>query len=382
VIQRKHKNGEKRTCSISKGKRKKQNILRFTSLSLLCKMTTQKTSDFYWACRNGDMNIVKKMLPNLKSNDINRIESNGSTALHAASYYGHANIVRLLLERGADTTIRNKYEKTAKEEASTDEVHSVFESTVKIEEADDDDDDMPQSEFVQLYPNAEGMDKSALATRILKARLSTYNAHKYTISAASNLEHLEKKYRKLCEETGHEDNLRMGEEYFKKYRETGDFSHMLQFYTVESPFYRMIQGDETFLVEMYKHLLQYDKYTFQGRTYRSASFSREDDLQVYQWALAHPRSLLEMRKMIPTTQSFQFLQSTLGQRPFLEIDFAEQCFTAIDTNSWSEYPDEEEILVLSGTFFEVTQIRETNDGLTIISLKNVAADKKALSAIN
>jgi hypothetical protein len=229
------------------------------------------------------------------------------------------------------------------------------------------------------------MDKSALATRILKARLSTYNAHKYTISAASNLEHLEKKYRKLCEETGHKDKLGMVEKYFKKYRETGDFSHMLQFYTAESPLYTMIHGDETVFVEMYKHLLQYDKYTFQGRTYGSPNFSCEDDLQVYQWALAHPRSLLEMRKMIATTKSrkvIQFLQDKQRQRPFLEIDFAEQCFTAIDTNSWSEYPDEEEILVLSGTFFEVTQIRETNDGLTIISLKNVAADKKALSAIN
>jgi hypothetical protein len=196
-------------------------------------MATQKTSDFYWACRNGDVDTVKNILPNLKANDINRVESNGSTALHAAAYYGHANVVRLLLAQGANTTIRNKYEKTAKEEASTDEVRSMFESTINVEDADDDNGDMPQSELCQLYRNAEGIDKSVLATRAFKARLSTYQAHKYTISATSNLEHLEKKYYKLCEQEADENNLRMGKEYFEKYRETGNFDHMIRLYTTE-----------------------------------------------------------------------------------------------------------------------------------------------------
>ncbi|UJR19606.1 hypothetical protein I4U23_022740 [Adineta vaga] len=97
-------------------------------------MTTQNTSDFYWACRNGDLDTVKKVLTNISLNDINRIETNGSTALHAASYYGRVDIVRILLQRGASTDIRNKFDKTAKEEASTDEVRALFASLVGREE--------------------------------------------------------------------------------------------------------------------------------------------------------------------------------------------------------------------------------------------------------
>jgi hypothetical protein len=68
----------------------------------------------------------------------------------------------------------------------------AFESSTGAKAADDDDnDDIPQSELVALFPNSEGKDKSQLATNILKARLGIHQAHKYTITAASNLEHLE-----------------------------------------------------------------------------------------------------------------------------------------------------------------------------------------------
>jgi hypothetical protein len=350
-------------------------------------MAAKTTSDFYWACRNGDINTVEKILPNLTSSDINRIESNGSTALHAASYFGHANIVRLLLQRGADTTIRNKFKETAKNEASTDEVRAIFESSIEVEEAYNDDDDMPQSEFVQVYRNAKGMEKSALATRILKARLSTYHAHKYTISAASNLDHLEKKFRKLCEAQENKNSLQKGEEYMKQYRETGDFDHMIRLYTAETSFYGMIRDDETFLVEIYKHLFQYKKYAFQGRTYRAVNLLLKD-FEPYQWALVHPSSLVEMRKVTSTspnrTMAEGFLRNSTDSYRYvlLEMDFmTKNCFTTMDIQSVSEYPGEKEVLVLSGTFFQVTDIRKDDNGLTIISLNNIPVDKDVISSI-
>ncbi|CAF4749805.1 unnamed protein product [Rotaria sp. Silwood1] len=56
-----------------------------------------QVSDFYLACRNGDINAVKRMLCDKKRVNINRMEPNGSTALHAASYFG--------LKRGNPTCI-------------------------------------------------------------------------------------------------------------------------------------------------------------------------------------------------------------------------------------------------------------------------------------
>ncbi|UJR17151.1 hypothetical protein I4U23_004047 [Adineta vaga] len=351
-------------------------------------MTTSKTSDFYWACRNGDLDTVKKLLPSLSLNDINRIECNGSTALHAASYYDHENVVRLLLQKGANTNSRNKYDKTAKEEAHTNEIRALFVSTPKAEEtsvSDNDDDDIPQSEFIQLYPNNDNMDKSQLATNILKARLRLHQTHKYTISAESNLEHLEKKYRKICEERGEQHSLRLGEEYFQKYREKYDFDHLIQFYTMQSPFYEIIQGDETFLVEMYKHLFRYGKYVFQGPTYRALNLFPKD-LEPYRWALMHPNSLLEMRKLAGTHQDkdypFRYIQKTNDERRLVlfEMQFDKQCFTAIDIDLISQFK-EKEVLILSGTFFTVTKIQEDDKGMITISMKNVSVDKNSISTV-
>jgi ankyrin repeat protein len=89
------------------------------------------------------MDAVRKTVLKLKPSDINRIESNGSIALYAASFYGQASVVRFLLENGVDTTITTNIIKTAKEQASTNEIRTIF------EEADDD--EIPQSECVQLF---------------------------------------------------------------------------------------------------------------------------------------------------------------------------------------------------------------------------------------
>jgi hypothetical protein len=340
-------------------------------------MAQQKTSEFYWACRNGDVDTVKKILPNLKPNEVNRIESNGSTALHAASYYGHANIVRLLLEHDADTTIRNKYDKTAKEEASTAEIRTLFEQT------DDDDDDIPQSEDFQVYRNADGINKSALATRILKARLGTYQAHKYSISAASNIEHLEKKYRKMCEEDGDTEALETGIELLKTFRETGNFDHMLRLYTLPTFFYQIVQDDETFHIEMYTHLLRYDKHRVKGYVY-CGGWLPPSDLTFFQWAIDNPNSLVETQ----TTRSASLVRDValnFFKKDPLGVPFAlfrfnftqKSCFTAIQLSSFSNNALEE-VLILKGTFFSVTGIEKDDNNITVISLVNVPADENVL----
>ena len=41
--------------------------------------------------------------------EMDRIELNVSTVLHAVSYQGHVSVARLLLEVGADRAIQNTY---------------------------------------------------------------------------------------------------------------------------------------------------------------------------------------------------------------------------------------------------------------------------------
>jgi hypothetical protein len=83
-------------------------------------------SEFYLACRNGDLDAVQAFLPNMSNEQKNRIESNGSTALHAATYFGHYAIVKLLLKNGCATWIRNKYGNTPYNEAQDEKMRQLF----------------------------------------------------------------------------------------------------------------------------------------------------------------------------------------------------------------------------------------------------------------
>jgi ankyrin repeat protein len=89
-------------------------------------VSTQKCSDFYWAYRDNKVDEVKKFLETLTQDEIDGVEPNGSTALHAAAYHGHAKIVRLLLDRGADRAIQNKFECLPFDEAPSDEIRQLF----------------------------------------------------------------------------------------------------------------------------------------------------------------------------------------------------------------------------------------------------------------
>ncbi len=85
------------------------------------------TSELYLACKNYEVEKVKTMLQFATIEEINHIEPNGSTALHVASYYGHVEIVELLLQAGASRSIRNKSHKlTAYEEARSEEIKRLF----------------------------------------------------------------------------------------------------------------------------------------------------------------------------------------------------------------------------------------------------------------
>ncbi|CAF4890082.1 unnamed protein product, partial [Rotaria magnacalcarata] len=52
-----------------------------------------KCSDFYIACRDNNQGKVKELLETMTPDEVDRLEPNGSTALHAACFYGHYHIV-------------------------------------------------------------------------------------------------------------------------------------------------------------------------------------------------------------------------------------------------------------------------------------------------
>lgn len=89
-------------------------------------MANKAVSEFYCACCNGDLTNVKALLTSMSTTEIDCMEPNGSTALHAASYFSHIDIVRLLLEKGASPDQKNKYGKMPEEEAKNSEIAQLF----------------------------------------------------------------------------------------------------------------------------------------------------------------------------------------------------------------------------------------------------------------
>ncbi len=103
-------------------------MIRTTTLMMPQESTTD-TREFYLACRNGDVEFVKDYLTKLPDNkwNPNHFESGAkSTPLHAACFYGHKEIVQLLLEHGCDRSQLNSHGLTAYEEAANDEIRQLF----------------------------------------------------------------------------------------------------------------------------------------------------------------------------------------------------------------------------------------------------------------
>jgi len=68
------------------------------------------TNTLHRACKQGNFEIVKKILsPETLINrpDVNGKDSFGSTALHEASFFGHDDIVRMLIKAGAHVLARD-----------------------------------------------------------------------------------------------------------------------------------------------------------------------------------------------------------------------------------------------------------------------------------
>ena len=80
----------------------------------------------------GKTDIVKILLD--AGANINFTNNDGSTALHAAAFFCRPEIVKLLLEKRADKTIRNKYKSTAYESVAGPftQVKPTYEMMVKM----------------------------------------------------------------------------------------------------------------------------------------------------------------------------------------------------------------------------------------------------------
>ena len=92
--------------------------------NLLFQKDSFKRSLLYLAARNGYYEVSEYLIK--KGINVNEVQQDGSTALHGAAFYGHENVVQLLIENGIDTKIKNRFGTTADEEAKTSPIRELI----------------------------------------------------------------------------------------------------------------------------------------------------------------------------------------------------------------------------------------------------------------
>ena len=240
--------------------------------SILCHPQQGQASDFYWACRAGDLDSVRKLIASNPFTDLNHLEPNGSTALHAASYFGHTEIVRLLLhQHGVMRHRRNRHGVTAYEEAANDEIrhffhrpansprfcsdntddaHQLFTSNGDEEAGDDEDDndqapdDWVKGTFLEddvcsnrvSFNRAKTLASSAILRLLLKASLRDKKVPDRVRNEDTAVKALQRFIDKHV--TPSHSQYKKASELVSKYAKTKNVEHLLRLYSLDTPFYK------------------------------------------------------------------------------------------------------------------------------------------------
>ncbi|CAF3417941.1 unnamed protein product [Rotaria socialis] len=341
-------------------------------------MALSKVSKFYLACRNNDINEVKRMITSMSADEINRLEETSfgmSTALHAAAYYGYHEVADILLTHKADPTIRNFTGLTPYEEATTRDVACVFRRHLTK-------DNTPNSRFSQANPNREWI--SCDPDMIKRApHYDTWletGCRNMPFIVADNL----RDDSELTKELKNDPNIDEVWKLFKEAIETHDPKRIVKAYTLETRFYGLLNmhlADTS--AEMLNETFIFDpKIQPFWQTYGrlAAIIARHPDLQKYQ------ADGLCFRGMILSTD--ELLQYKVGKRILTKTfsscsrhssvaeDFATKDLdlesdrypiiceyniiskrSALKLEDLSAYPAEKEVLIVPFCVFEIVKVK-------------------------
>ncbi|CAF1289792.1 unnamed protein product [Adineta steineri] len=313
-----------------------------------------KTSKFYRACRTGDIKTVEELLSTLSLDEINQFEPNGSTALHCASCYGHAEIVKQLLDKGASRSLKNKYGKTAADEAATMQIKVLFnrpfhEATARY---------VTETQDVEWNIVDEEISSTVWHTRKI------LNKHYWDVDTA--FQELSK-----AEELQYAKGKEQIQYHLEKLRETQDAIWLLRLYTAETDFYRILNYLSADTWETYSEATlskwyvvfantlrnsdSIKNFLWKGKCYRGMHIKKEDLCQYKEGYCIMNKSFLSTSKNREVAQ--RFLSRTPPDKIGVMCIYESLNWEAFfDIQSISQFPEEEEVLIFPNTGFDVKRI--------------------------
>ncbi|CAF3541537.1 unnamed protein product [Rotaria sp. Silwood2] len=370
------------------------------------------SSKFYFACRNGEIDHVRAMLNDPSSpsiDDLNERQPNGSTALHAATYNGHTDIVKLLLDRDCCRTTLNRYGKTAYEEASTPEMQQLVArasqmnrfyetNTVHttalyvIDESKQMVNPNETLDFVRIFQSQDEILDYALNQQTTALWIKFYNwfCHTFRLFIERDNFHIDsfdlhkhpdfqhflkrslpepEKYRNMMKAINEAKRCNSIEPLITVYTsETAGFYGPLNRQLADSPDDPQMSPHlcDRFIIEFLIHRHELKQRTFTGMTYRGAKISKAE-LSNYKGVLnSQSGGILGLKTFTSTSidrcVALEFIaKSSINDHEcnvlfVFDIDRISSTIFAIE--DISVFGQEREVLILPGTLFVVTRVEE------------------------
>ncbi len=180
---------------------------------------------------------------------------------------------------------------------------------------------------------------------------------------------------------------------FDTIRTEKNVNELILLYTLETSFYKALQENvDSFAIELYSCLSSLQERAFKsGITYRGLTMN-EDAIKDYRWAAKDKGRMIEIKTMTSTSQldrvAIRFATDAKAKEGgnkhcvLYVFKFSDICYTAIDLNKGgtiTKYEEEEEVLLLPGTLFEVQAVTNgPQDDWYTIQLKNIPVPYKIL----
>ncbi|CAF1151191.1 unnamed protein product [Didymodactylos carnosus] len=351
----------------------------------------------YHLCKENEIEKVRSILPFLGNiNIINKIQiSTGSTCLHVACYYGHRDMVQILLEYGALHSTKNlRHNLTPYEEACTDDIKQLFVEQRTLFSNNDYDniewsmvgDDLLEKrrEFRQAIDVYKTYDNHHLVSKLL-AEVIHYYLNDYLINQSNDTGNSEHQITR--------EQIETIEAYFKEAIEKQDYlTYFIKAYTLTNFFYKVLNKHlalyileyfdktKTFssnyrLVNCLIHLItlliyhpNLPQHRYQGLCYRGMRITQNDldQYQLNQHILN--RSFLstsidrQVAEMFAGEGEQSQMRHTLGDHCALQYSclcqyLIKQNSTAINIQNLSTRSDEKEILIIPFSVFKVMTIK-------------------------
>ncbi|CAF3065592.1 unnamed protein product [Rotaria sp. Silwood2] len=359
---------------------------------------------FHEACRKGDVESVRKLLPTMKYKKINCRGLDGNTPLHLACESNHKEIVSLLFDERdlCSRTILNNKRLTAYESTKSDEIRQLFRRPTTSGDQRFYDNNVTSS--LQPIPSTTNLTHQSsipIPDDWLRGHTNAENAvDGQFMLALTQAPWFIKKFLKIRTERECQEyvelllekcitkNLSQREkimEEYNKYKRTKCIYSLLTIYTMNTPIYGALQTETSaYATILFLHLNELINRTFIGQTYRGASMT-QNAIEAYKWAQSSKDYILETRTFQSTSKlravAEMFSESEVESNQISVIItyiFKEKCSTAIDLGELSNFPEECEVLLFPFTTFRVESITiDSANGFCNISLLYIPSTQKS-----